>query len=125
MRYKLFIYLSLIILPTYIVAEYRSLDGSNNNIAIPNAGIPNVPYFRQKPNNEKYAGDNGEMIPSPGNYVLNVKAPTCKDPRAKGIFPLPRCISNVLDSYQLTKEYAFSWNLLDSFKSKRKVSHMV
>src|SRR4051812_46422797 len=125
MHYKLFIYFSLIILATYVVAEYRSLDGSNNNIAVPNAGIPNVPFNRQKPNYEKYAGNNGKMIPSPGNYVLNGISPTCKDPREEGIFPLPRCISNVLDGYQLTRENEFSWDFLDSFKSKRKVSHMV
>src|SRR5438105_1682469 len=122
MHYKLFIYLSLL-LPTYIVAEYRSLDGSNNNIANPNAGIPNAPFFRQKPNHENYAGNNGEMIPSPGNYnAPNGKALTCKDAREEGIFPLPRCISNVIDGYRLTRQDAFSWNFLDSFKSKRKVS---
>src|SRR6266542_5745028 len=94
--------LPLIILPACIVTveyEYRSLDGSNNNIAEPKAGTPKAHFFRNKPNGTNYAGDNGEMIPSPGNYVLGegAVAPKCKDPRAEGIFPLPRCISNVLD----------------------------
>jgi hypothetical protein len=131
MRYILFIYLSLhlIVLPAYvaIAAEYRSLDGSNNNIAEPKAGTPNVPFFRKKPNDENYAGKNGEMVSSPGNYnfILKEVAPKCKDLIPKGMFPLPRCISDVLDGYQTTAKDAFSWDFLDSFKSKRKVSHMV
>ncbi|CAB4491492.1 unnamed protein product [Rhizophagus irregularis] len=131
MRCILFIYLllHLIVLPAYVAAavEYRSLDGSNNNIAEPKAGTPNVPFFRQKPHDANYAGDNGEMVSSPGNYNYNPNevVPKCKDLIPKGMFPLPRCISDVLDGYQTTAKDAFSWDFIDSFKSKRKVSHMI
>ncbi|CAG8630503.1 4443_t:CDS:10 [Rhizophagus irregularis] len=131
MRCILFIYLllHLIVLPAYVAAavEYRSLDGSNNNIAEPKAGTPNVPFFRQKPHDANYAGDNSEMVSSPGNYNYNPNevVPKCKDLIPKGMFPLPRCISDVLDGYQTTAKDAFSWDFIDSFKSKRKVSHMI
>jgi hypothetical protein len=108
--------------------QYRSLDGTNNNLYVPNAGASGVPYLNYKNAKENFADSKtASMLTCPHNYVAD-KLPIvdkCTDILPKGTFPLPRCVSNLANGIQSTRAQQFDADFTNSLKSKRKSSHMV
>jgi hypothetical protein len=108
--------------------QYRSLDGTNNNLYVPNAGASGVQYLNYKNAKEFFADPTtASMLTCPHNYI-NDGLPIvdkCTDILPEGIFPLPRCISNLANGIRATQAQQFGVNFINSLKSKRKSSHMV
>ncbi|GBC07612.1 hypothetical protein RclHR1_07570008 [Rhizophagus clarus] len=92
----------------------------------PTAGIQNTPFVRNIPSTSHYADTNNNLIPTPGNYITTPDIFfTCNVTLPDNIFPLPRCVSNILMSKQSRDTDIFDIPLLEKFKSKRKVSHIL
>ncbi|PKC11241.1 heme peroxidase [Rhizophagus irregularis] len=108
--------------------QYRTLDGTNNNLNVPNAGVVGAIYLNYKNAVELFADSaTASMVICPQNYQV-VALPVvdkCTDVLQEGTFPLPRCISNLADGVQATQAQQFDESFVDSFKSKRKSSHMM
>ena len=117
------------VLLTTTTCEYRSLDGSGNNKNNPNAGIPESPFVRGIPPALPFyaEGNNNTLIHTPGDYNLRPQVPfTCTGAKLPdGVYPLPRCVSNLLMSKQFKDEDIFDLQKLEKYKSKRRISHMV
>src|SRR5581483_10778248 len=83
--------------------QYRSIDGTNNNLNVPNAGASGVNYLNYKNATELFADSaTASMVTCPHNYqaaTLPV-VDKCTDILPVGTFPLPRCISNAVSSVQ-------------------------
>src|ERR1043165_2610238 len=108
--------------------QYRSLDGTNNNLYVPTAGASGVPYLNYKNAKELFAdAKTASMLTCPRNYIADTLPVTdkCTDVLPKGTFPLPRCISNLANGIRSTREQSLDANFTESLKSKRKSSHMV
>src|SRR3954454_5956195 len=43
----------------------------------------------------------------------------------EGLYPLPRCISNLIGSIRTNVDDVYNLDTLEKFKSKRKISHIV
>jgi hypothetical protein len=123
LSYLLFTFL---LITTTICIEYRSINGEGNNRNQPSAGIPETPFARNLPSKSFYADAKNNLINTPGNYV---SAPTtlntCAAKLPDGVFPLPRCISNKVMSMQSKDEDMFNITLLEKYKSRRRISHVV
>src|SRR5438045_9726541 len=112
------------ILITTSTCEYRSINGQNNNINNPSAGIPETPFVRNIPQAQPfYADANNNMISTPGNYISAPPATvlSCTDALTENVFPLPRCISNRIMSKQSKDTDMFDLTHLEKFKSKRRI----
>jgi hypothetical protein len=105
--------------------QYRSLDGTNNNLLVPDAGASGVLYLN---GNELFADPTtASMLNCPHNYQ-NDGLPLvdrCSDILPEGTFPLPRCISDLANGIQATQAQQYDENFIESLKSIRKSSHMV
>ncbi|CAG8440194.1 7816_t:CDS:10 [Funneliformis mosseae] len=123
--YIIFTILSLLIIITY--QEYRSLNGEGNNRNDILIGTSNIPFVRNIPSKPNFADENYSMIFTPGNYTTEVPDAfiACNATLPNDIFPLPRCVSNKLMSMQLNEEDMFNLPLLEKFKSKRDISHIL
>src|SRR6266498_443389 len=108
--------------------QYRSLDGTNNNLNVPNAGASGVNYLNYKNAIELFADSaTASMVACPHNYqaVTLPVVDKCTDILPEGTFPLPRCISDLVNGVQATQAQQFDENFVDTFRSKRKSSDMV
>ncbi|CAG8501913.1 16490_t:CDS:10 [Funneliformis mosseae] len=109
-----------------IVTAQRALDGQSNNLNDPNAGTPQSPYKRDI---GKQAWQDGidAMITTPGDYTAVVPKGNgaCAVPALEGLFPLPRCVSNLVNGLQAKLGDEFELSIQDTKKSKRKNSHML
>lgn len=128
---KLFKFLSyllftFLLITTTICIEYRSINGEGNNRNKPSAGISDTPFARDVPSTSFFADANNNLIVTPGNYLGVPKTLfTCDANLPEGTFPLPRCISNKVMSKQSKDDDMFNTTLLEKYKSKRRISHMV
>src|SRR2546429_7603309 len=104
-----YILFTLILITSTIYGEYRSIDGQNNNIKNPSAGIPETPFIRNFTQKPLYADANNNLIPTPGNYISAPPATVlnCADTLPDGTYPLPRCISNKIASRRSKDEDMF------------------
>ncbi|CAG8456991.1 13944_t:CDS:10 [Funneliformis mosseae] len=115
---------------TLIYAEYRTLNGTNNNLKNPSLGVISSPLSRSNPPISFYTNINNDnavsMIPTPGNYSSRVPKAfaNCTAALPKNVFPLPRCASNKIGSIQANMDDVYNLDLLDKYKSKRKISHI-
>ncbi|CAJ0900794.1 1423_t:CDS:2, partial [Entrophospora sp. SA101] len=109
-----------------LTIEYSNLDGTNNNLNNPKAGSFGSPYLREVPTHKSFFSIQDSMIPSPGDYNPLPAGTTikCSDPLPFNNYPLPRCISDIHNGYQTKVQDKFNWEIINSFKSSRKVSHM-
>ena len=108
--------------------QYRSLDGTNNNLYVRNAGTAGAQYLNYKNAKELFADPTtASMLTCPHNYETDGSPilDRCTDILPEGTFPLPRCISNLADGIHATQAQQFGANFINSLKSKRKSSHMV
>ena len=107
---------------------YRSLDGTNNNLNNPNAGASGAKYLNYKNASELFADPTtASMLNCPHNYQaagLPV-VDRCTDNLTNDVFPLPRCISDLVDGIRATQVQQFDNIFINDLKSKRKSSHMV
>ncbi|CAG8437041.1 1229_t:CDS:10 [Scutellospora calospora] len=117
----------VLIFRNVVQSEYRSLNGSNNykNNDQNNLGLANSAFVRQQVPKTFYQDNLGIMISTPGNYTTLTAGVRCTDQLPAGSFPLPRCVSNLLHSYQLQANDVFNLTYLQQFKSKRSISHIV
>ena|SRR6266498_2812846 len=108
-----------------ITAEIRSLDGQSNNLNDPKAGTPQSEYKREIEKTSWLDADT--MVSTPGEYTENVpKANSnCKAPLPEGKFPLPRCVSNLVNGLQAKLSDGFDLSGQEAKQSQRKNSHMV
>ncbi|GBC06036.1 hypothetical protein RclHR1_06580008 [Rhizophagus clarus] len=108
--------------------QYRSLDGTNNNLNVPNAGAAGTLYLNYKNAAELFADSaTASMVFCPHNYqaVTLPVVDKCTDVLQEGTFPLPRCISDIVSGVQATQAEQLDENFVESFKSIRKSSHMM
>lgn len=123
LSYLLFTFL---LITTTICIEYRSINGVGNNRNKPSAGISDIPFARDVPSTSFFADANNNLINTPGNYLAAPKTQvTCDAKLPEGVFPLPRCISNKVMSKQSKDNDMFNLTLLEKYKSKRRISHVV
>ncbi|PKC07457.1 heme peroxidase [Rhizophagus irregularis] len=128
---KLFKFLSyllftFLLITTTICIEYRSINGEGNNRNKPSAGISDTPFARDVPSTSFFADANNNLIVTPGNYLDVPKTLfTCDANLPEGTFPLPRCVSNKVMSKQSKDDDMFNTTLLEKYKSKRRISHML
>ncbi|CAI2171547.1 10820_t:CDS:2 [Funneliformis geosporum] len=109
-----------------VVTAQRALDGQSNNLNDPKSGTPQSPYKRDIGKQEWQDGID-LMILTPGDYSENVPKGNvaCAAPLQEGIFPLPRCVSNLVYGIQAKLGDEFDLSIQDTKKSKRKNSHML
>ncbi|GBC07611.1 hypothetical protein RclHR1_07570007 [Rhizophagus clarus] len=127
-KFLSYLLFTFILITTTICVEYRSINGEGNNRNQPSAGIPETPFVRNVPSTSFYADTNNNLINTPGNYVAapNTNTPnTCAANLPNGVFPLPRCVSDKVMSKQSKDDDMFNVALLEKYKSKRKVSHVL
>ncbi|RIA97145.1 heme peroxidase [Glomus cerebriforme] len=108
--------------------QYRSLDGTNNNLNVPNAGAVGAVYLNYKNAIELFADSTtASMLSCPHNYqaVTLPVVDKCVDILPEGTFPLPRCLSDLGDGVQATRAQQFNETFVNNHKSKRKSSHMM
>ncbi|GES81430.1 heme peroxidase [Rhizophagus clarus] len=116
-----------------VYTEYRTLNGSYNNLNNPflpttlARNNPPISFFNGQssasPNN------NFQSLPStPGNYtslVPNNLASCGTSANLPGeLYPLPRCVSNIVGSIRANLNDVYNLNTLEKYKSKRKISHI-
>src|SRR3954452_16801871 len=107
--------------------QYRRLDGTSNNLLVPDAGASGVLYSNKNANELFADPTTASMLNCPHNYQ-NDGLPLvdkCTDILPEGAFPLPRCISNLADGIQAKQAQQYDEKFIDGLKSKRKSSHMV
>ncbi|CAG8632062.1 25348_t:CDS:10, partial [Dentiscutata erythropus] len=102
------------------LGEYRSLNGTNNDKN--NTGAANMSFVRDKMKQYYYANNSTFAMISTPVPTTNI---TCIDTLQPSNFPLPRCVSNKIHSFQLKPQDSYNLTLLNHFKSKRRVSHIV
>ncbi|CAG8522660.1 24584_t:CDS:10 [Racocetra persica] len=102
-----------------VLGEYRSINGSNNDKN--NLGMANMSFVREKITTYFYYNNtNFTMILTPGNYDIPLLPINCADPLPPQNFPLPRCVSNKLHSFQLKPQDSYNLTQMSRFKSKRR-----
>jgi hypothetical protein len=112
--------------------EYRTLNGTYNNLYNPFLPTtlartnPPVSFF----NNPANSNNNFQSLPAtPGNYSslvpTNLASCSTSSNLPEGLYPLPRCVSNIVGSVRATLNDVYNLNALEKFKSKRKISHIV
>ncbi|RHZ69451.1 hypothetical protein Glove_283g157 [Diversispora epigaea] len=119
---NLFWFYFLFLLGCYLVqAEYRSFDGTNNNLQNPNTGSINQPLLRTDVPN--FYDSSEHMLLCPGNYSKAPVQISCGS-ITTGNLPMPRCISDRTTGIQMKFEDRFEIDFREKFKSKRNASHM-
>ena len=125
-RLSSYILVTFILISTTLCQKYRTINGTNNNANNPNAGVPVIPFVRNAPSISYFADANNNLIQTPGNYTIFDIPFTCAAAALPdGVFPLPRCVSNMIMSKQSKDDDMFNVQKLEKFKSKRKTSHIV
>jgi len=125
---KLIIILVILLVFTeyFITADNRSLDGESNNKANPNAGTPKSEFTREIEKKSWPDETLKAMVSTPGEYTAIVpKTSNACTTLPKGQFPLPRCVSNLVNGLQAKIGEEFDLGTLDAKKSLRKTSHVV
>ncbi|CAG8599806.1 7905_t:CDS:10 [Gigaspora margarita] len=113
----------VLVFENVVLSEYRTLNGTNNDKD--GLGVSNMPFVRQQIPVPYFQDNVAAMISTPGNYSTLPTGVSCTTSLPAGNLPLPRCISNVLHSYQLKANDSFNLTRLQQFKSKRSISHVV
>ena len=112
----------------FIYAEYRTLDGTNNNLNTPLAktlvrGNPPISFY------SVVNVTSSELIPTPGDYTSTVpigfERCSSSNNLPINLYPLPRCVSDLVGSMKENANDVYNLNALGKFKSERKISHMV
>ncbi|CAG8437074.1 5507_t:CDS:10 [Scutellospora calospora] len=105
-----------------IIVESRLIDGSDNNAINPTAGTPHQPFLRAI--SSLNFNQNSSPVTSPTDSLgLNPIGPTtikCTDNLSSGLYPMPRCISNIMCSYNVQP---YNVNTLSNYRSFRRTSH--
>ncbi|CAG8779214.1 7041_t:CDS:2, partial [Racocetra persica] len=100
----------------------RLIDGSDNNALYPTAGTPDQPFLRTI--SSLNFNQNSSPVTSPTDFLgLNPSGPTtikCSDRVPSGQYPMPRCISNVISSYN---DQLYNVDELSNHRSFRRTSH--
>ncbi|CAG8495900.1 6968_t:CDS:10, partial [Cetraspora pellucida] len=108
----------------YVVVEARLIDGSDNNVQYSVAGTPHQPYLRAI--SSLNFNQNSSPVTSPTDFLgLNPIGPTtikCSDRVPSGQYPMPRCITNVMSSYNVQ---LYNVNALSNYRSFRRTSHFI
>ncbi|RIB20284.1 heme peroxidase [Gigaspora rosea] len=104
------------------IVETRLINGSDNNDINPTAGTPGQPFLRAI--SSLNFNQNFSPVTSPTDFLgLNPNGPTtikCNDNVPAGLYPMPRCISNVICKYNTSP---YNINVLSSYRSFRRTSH--
>ncbi|CAG8552535.1 6492_t:CDS:10 [Gigaspora margarita] len=94
----------------------RSINGSDNNAIDPTAGTPQQPYL----------SPDSSPVTSPTDFLgLNPNGSTiikCTDKVPPGMYPMPRCVSNIMCSYHAQP---YDFNELSRYRSFRRTSHFL
>ncbi|CAG8502538.1 10283_t:CDS:2 [Dentiscutata erythropus] len=123
LRFLVIIWSFLFLLECAIV-EARLIDGSDNNVIDPTAGAPQQPFLRSISS----LNFNSDLSPvtSPTDFLgLNPNGSTtikCTDKVPPGMYPMPRCISNIMCSYHVQP---YDFNKLSSYRSFRRTNHFI
>ncbi|CAG8616434.1 4520_t:CDS:10, partial [Gigaspora margarita] len=116
----IFLFIACFSLP--FIVETRLINGSDNNAINPIAGTPGQPFLRAI--SSLNFNQNFSPITSPTDFLgLNPSGPTtikCTDSIPAGLYPMPRCISDVITKYN-TPLYDVNASL--SYRSFRKTGH--
>ncbi|CAG8548792.1 12902_t:CDS:10 [Cetraspora pellucida] len=108
----------------YVVVEARLIDGSDNNVQYSVAGTPHQPYLRAI--SSLNFNQNSSPVTSPTDFLgLNPIGPTtikCSDRVPSGQYPMPRCITNMMSSYNVQ---LYNVDALSNYRSFRRTSHFV
>ncbi|CAG8704822.1 10474_t:CDS:10, partial [Dentiscutata erythropus] len=100
----------------------RLINGSDNNAINPIAGTPHQPFLRAI--SSLNFNQNSSPVTSPTDFLgLKPSGPTtikCTDSLPAGLYPMPRCISNVICKYNTP---LYDVNALSSYRSFRRTSH--
>ncbi|CAJ0861331.1 9843_t:CDS:10 [Entrophospora sp. SA101] len=103
----------------------REVDGSDNNLnQYSKFGTSIQPFQRNFPPQPFYGPDGSSMIKCPSDIVFTDPTkpiPNCTDPLPIDNFPMPRCISNIINNYR-TEKFNIGQRL--GYQSKRHTSNM-
>ncbi|CAG8553398.1 19835_t:CDS:10 [Cetraspora pellucida] len=104
--------------------DARLIDGSDNNVIYPTAGTTQQPFLRAISSTN--FNQDSSPVTSPTDFLgLNPNGSTtikCTDKVPTGMYPMPRCISNIMCSYHTQ---LYDVNTLSSYRSFRRTSHFV
>ncbi|CAG8558737.1 5042_t:CDS:2, partial [Paraglomus brasilianum] len=105
--------------------EYRSINGTGNNVLYPTAGATNDKYLRVDLPNANFVDGNRQPLKTPTDGILPGTAvnASCTDQLAADVYPLPRCVSNIVTRYGTN--LIINDNKNPIYKSFRKTSHMI
>src|SRR2546423_2342702 len=120
---KLIIIFAILLVFTeyFVTAEIRSFDGASNNKGNPNAGTPKSEFTRDIDKTSWPDETTQAMVSTPGEYTAIVpKESNACTTLPKGQFPLPRCVSNLVNGIQAQLGEEFDLGTLDAQKSSRK-----
>ncbi|KAF0530586.1 heme peroxidase [Gigaspora margarita] len=116
----MFLFIACFSLPFIVEAWF--INGSDNNDINPIAGTPGQPFLRAI--SSLNFNQNFSPVTSPTDFLgLNPSGPTtikCTDNVPAGLYPMPRCISNVICKYNTS---SYNVNVLSSYRSFRRTSH--
>ncbi|RIB26883.1 hypothetical protein C2G38_144235 [Gigaspora rosea] len=113
----------VLVFENVVLSEYRTLNGTNNDKD--GLGVVNMPFVRQQVPVPNFLDNAATMVSTPGNYSTLSTGVSCATSLPAGNLPLPRCVSDVLHSYQLKPSDSFNLTHLQQFKSKRSISHVL
>ncbi|CAG8477405.1 3801_t:CDS:10 [Gigaspora margarita] len=116
----IFLFIACFSLP--FTVEARLINGGDNNAINPIAGTPGQPYLRAI--SSLNFNQNSSPVTSPTDFLgLNPSGPTtikCTDNIPAGLYPMPRCISDVIARYNTP---LYDVNALSSYRSFRRTGH--
>ncbi|CAG8663617.1 4652_t:CDS:10 [Rhizophagus irregularis] len=111
--------------------EYRTLNGTYNNLRNP---ILSTTLARENPpvsffsNSANFNNDFQSLPATPGNYSslvpTNLASCSSSAQLPEDLYPLPRCVSNIIGSVRANLTDVYNLSTLEKFKSKRKISHI-
>ncbi|CAG8465360.1 9912_t:CDS:10 [Acaulospora morrowiae] len=110
----------------FVESVSRAFDGSDNNPDNPSAAKAGN-YFLRNITELNFNKQNNTPINSLTDVTdylsgRNITSVRCTDPVPSGLYPLPRCISNILCSYNLSD---YDTQKKSSYRSFRSTSHFV
>ncbi|CAG8603950.1 9783_t:CDS:2, partial [Paraglomus occultum] len=105
--------------------EYRAIDGTGNNLNYPTAGATGDKYLRVDLPTANFVDGNRQPLKTPTDGVLPGTAinSSCTDQLAADVYPLPRCVSNIVTRYGTN--LIVNDSKVPIYKSLRKTSHMI
>nr|CAG8493448.1 8403_t:CDS:10 [Entrophospora candida] len=104
--------------------ESRLRDGSDNNLDNPTPGTPKQNFQMEYPPEPFFGSDGDSMIKTPSDIVdtdPTQPIPKCTDPLSADTYPMPRCVSNIINNYRLDQ---FDIQKAMGYRSKRQTSHL-